>query len=81
MAVQFPNCDVIGLDLAPPPVDLGTLPPNLRFEIDDINLGLSHFHRDQYQFSVIHVRCVGAGVSTPPLMALPACLLGPPFVW
>lgn len=59
MAREFPDCDVVGLDLAPAPVDIDALPTNCRFEIDDINLGLSHYHN---QFDVIHVRCIGSGV-------------------
>ncbi|CAG8654539.1 12760_t:CDS:2, partial [Acaulospora colombiana] len=50
---------VLGVDVAPPPMDTGVLPPNLQFEIDDINLGLSHFY-DQYD--VVHVRCVSGGI-------------------
>jgi hypothetical protein len=61
MAREFPDCKVLGLDLAPAPVDLETLPPNCRFEIDDINLGLSHYHGE---FDVIHARCIGTGVSS-----------------
>jgi trans-aconitate methyltransferase len=59
MARRFPHASVLGVDLAPPPVDTGTFPPNLRFEIDDINLGLTHFY-DQYD--VVHVRCVIGGI-------------------
>lgn len=59
-ARQFPDCDVVGLDLAPAPVDPELVPENCRFEIDDINLGLSHYHG---YFDVIHVRCIGAGLS------------------
>ncbi|PVF94981.1 S-adenosyl-L-methionine-dependent methyltransferase [Serendipita vermifera] len=60
MAREFPHCEVIGVDLAPVPVDLDHVPSNCRFEIDDINLGLSHYHD---HFDVIHVRCIGSGIS------------------
>jgi hypothetical protein len=59
MARRFPHASVLGVDLAPPPVDTGGFPPNLQFEIDDINFGLSHFY-DQYD--VVHVRCVMGGI-------------------
>ncbi|CAG8709886.1 10657_t:CDS:2, partial [Acaulospora colombiana] len=48
------------VDLAPPPVDTGAFPPNLRFEIDDINLGLAHFYD---QFDLVHARCVSGGIN------------------
>ena len=68
MAREYPECEVIGLDLAPAPVDIDTLPPNCRFEIDDANLGLSHYHG---YFDLIQVRCIGSGVSgCHPLWAL-----------
>ncbi|RDX56492.1 S-adenosyl-L-methionine-dependent methyltransferase [Lentinus brumalis] len=58
MAKQFPHCSVVGVDLAPPRVD-GDLPPNCRFEIDDANLGFSHYRES---FDVIHARSVSAGI-------------------
>ena len=61
MAREYPNASIVALDLAPAPVDLENIPPNCRFEIDDINLGLSHYHSDP--FDVIHARCIGSGVS------------------
>jgi hypothetical protein len=70
MAREFPNCQVVGIDLAPPPVDIQSLPANCRFEIDDVNLGLSHHHG---QFDVIHVRCIGSGVSSFALDNLVPC--------
>ncbi|PVF97655.1 S-adenosyl-L-methionine-dependent methyltransferase [Serendipita vermifera] len=60
MAREFPHCEVIGVDLAPAPVDLEHVPSNCRFEIDDINLGLGHYHE---HFDVIHARCIGSGIS------------------
>jgi len=60
MAIKFPHCDVLGIDLAPVPIEEGRMPPNCRFEIKDVNLGLPHYH---LHFDVIHVRCIGSGVS------------------
>jgi SAM-dependent methyltransferase len=60
MARRFPHASVLGVDLAPPPVDTGNFPPNLRFEIDDINLGLDHFY-DRYD--LVHARCVSGGIN------------------
>jgi hypothetical protein len=49
----------MGVDLAPSPII--ETPPNCRFELDDINMGLSHFYG---QFDFVHMRCVAAGVRT-----------------
>jgi hypothetical protein len=35
MAKEFPEADVVGVDLIPCPVDSDALPTNLRFEIDN----------------------------------------------
>lgn len=59
MAKKFPHCEVIGVDLAPVPVEPGNLPPNCRFEIDDVNLGLKQFHNS---VDFIQLRSVAAGV-------------------
>lgn len=59
MAREFPHAEVVGVDLAPVPIDPETLPPNCRFEIDDINLGLDHL---KDTFDVVHVRFVGSGL-------------------
>ncbi|CCA71902.1 hypothetical protein PIIN_05837 [Serendipita indica DSM 11827] len=59
MAREYPHCEVIGVDLAPTPVDLETLPPNCHFEIDDIMNGLEHF---QGQFDVVHARVISGGL-------------------
>ena len=59
MAREFPEAEVVGVDLAPVPVDLDTVPSNCRFEIDDINLGLDHF---KDSFDVVHMRLVGSGL-------------------
>ncbi|TBU35695.1 S-adenosyl-L-methionine-dependent methyltransferase [Dichomitus squalens] len=62
MAQQFPHCTVVGVDLAPPRVD-GDLPPNCRFEIDDANLGFSHYRES---FDVIHARSISSGIRDYP---------------
>ncbi|KAI0672942.1 S-adenosyl-L-methionine-dependent methyltransferase [Trametes maxima] len=62
MAKQFPHCTVVGVDLAPPRVD-GDLPPNCRFEIDDANLGFSHYRES---FDLIHARSISAGIRDYP---------------
>lgn len=59
MARKYPHASVIGIDLAPPPVDTSQLPSNLRFEIDDVNHGLMHFHN---QFDLVHMRSVSGGI-------------------
>lgn len=48
------------MDLSPTPLDQSLLPPNVSFEIDDINEGLDHFHG---QFDVIHMRSAMAGIN------------------
>ncbi|PVG04451.1 S-adenosyl-L-methionine-dependent methyltransferase [Serendipita vermifera] len=58
MAERFPHCEVIGIDLAPVPIDADTVPSNCRFEIDDINLGLAHY---QDHFDLVHARVISAG--------------------
>lgn len=60
MAKEFPHVEVVGVDLAPSPVDPDNIPANCRFEVADMNLDLSRFHD---QFDIIHARCVAAGVS------------------
>lgn len=57
MGTKFPHCEVVGVDLAPVPEN--GCPPNCRFEIDDINLGLAHF---EGQFDVVHARLIGGGM-------------------
>jgi SAM-dependent methyltransferase len=59
IAKEFPHCEVVGVDLAPVPLEKMDLPPNCRFEIDDVNLGLTHFRG---QFDVVHVRLVATGL-------------------
>lgn len=60
MAHRFPHASVVGVDLAPVPINIGLIPTNLRFEIDDITWGLDHYHDS---FDLVHIRCVGCGVS------------------
>lgn len=59
MAHEFPHAEVVGVDLAPCPLQPDEVPSNCRFEVDDINLGLQHFEN---QFDVIHIRFVAAGI-------------------
>ncbi|PVG04450.1 S-adenosyl-L-methionine-dependent methyltransferase [Serendipita vermifera] len=59
MAERFPHCEVVGMDLSPVPVDPENVPSNCRFEVDDINLGLSHFHD---KFDLVHSRLIAAGL-------------------
>lgn len=60
MAKEFPHAQVIGVDLAPTPVDMETVPNNVMFEIDDISQGLSHY---EGMFDVVHARLVSAGLT------------------
>jgi hypothetical protein len=59
MAKEFPWADVVGVDLAPCPIPTEKLPTNSRFEIYDINKGLSCF---EGQFDMVHLRFVGSGL-------------------
>ncbi|KAG8830080.1 Slx4p interacting protein [Serendipita sp. 399] len=59
MAREYPHATVVGVDLAPTPVDADQAPPNCRFEIDDVNMGLTHFY-DSYD--VVHVRLISSGI-------------------
>jgi hypothetical protein len=47
------------VDLAPVPLEKMDLPPNCRFEIDDVNHGLAHF---KGRFDVVHARLIGIGL-------------------
>ncbi|OCH94926.1 S-adenosyl-L-methionine-dependent methyltransferase [Obba rivulosa] len=62
MAIEFPYCDVVGVDLVPPRIT-GKLPPNCRFEIDDANLGFVHY---KDAFDVVHARSISAGIRDYP---------------
>ncbi|TDL19119.1 S-adenosyl-L-methionine-dependent methyltransferase [Rickenella mellea] len=59
MAQEFPHAEVIGLDLAPNTASANLLPPNCRFEFDDFNLGLPHFHNS---CDIIHGRIIAIGM-------------------
>jgi 2-polyprenyl-3-methyl-5-hydroxy-6-metoxy-1,4-benzoquinol methylase len=60
MAREFPHAEVVGVDLAPCPIDSEELPSNCRFEIDDINLGIAQHFREQ--FDLIHCRLIASGI-------------------
>jgi trans-aconitate methyltransferase len=60
MATRYPHVSILGIDLSPTPLDPSLLPPNLSFEIDDVNEGLKHYHG---QFEVIQMRSVMAGIN------------------
>ncbi|KAF8606426.1 S-adenosyl-L-methionine-dependent methyltransferase [Ceratobasidium sp. AG-I] len=59
MALEFPHAEIVGVDLAPNMSR--TPPPNCRFEFDDFNLGLSHYHG---MFDVVHARSCSNGVTS-----------------
>jgi hypothetical protein len=59
MARRYPHCSVLGVDLAPTPIDQSLIPPNLSFEIDDVNAGLEHFHEEM---DIIHMRLVNSWI-------------------
>ncbi|KAJ3717267.1 hypothetical protein DFJ43DRAFT_1099560 [Lentinula guzmanii] len=57
VARDFPYCSAVAVDLVP--MQSIYMPPNLRSEVDDINLGLEHFYGD---FNVVHARLISSGV-------------------
>jgi hypothetical protein len=59
MAHRFPSALVMGIHPIAPNMNHDSLPPNVRFEIDDINLSLSA-HYDQYD--LVHVRMMKSGI-------------------
>ena len=59
MAKRFPWATVLGIDLAPVPLNPDLLTDNIRFEIDNITLGLPHCVG---RFDFVHMRCVGGGL-------------------
>jgi hypothetical protein len=61
MAAEFPHATVVGVDLAPCPLDPNTTPENFHFELDNIDLGLSHFFN---QFDFVQARGLSMGVSS-----------------
>ncbi|KAF8593600.1 hypothetical protein BDV93DRAFT_612179 [Ceratobasidium sp. AG-I] len=58
MALEYPHAEVVGVDLAPNTTRCP--PPNCRFEMDDFNLGLAHYHG---MFDVVHARSCGNGAT------------------
>ncbi|KAG8892544.1 hypothetical protein FRC00_011894, partial [Tulasnella sp. 408] len=57
VAIQYPNAEVVGLDLAP--VKLGSTPPtNCTFLVGDASAGLKSYGR----FDVVHARAILQGV-------------------
>jgi len=63
VARDFPHCSVVAVDLVP--MQILVMPPNLRSEVDDINLGLEHFYGD---FNVVHARLISAGITDYPTL-------------
>lgn len=59
MAREFAHCEVLGVDLAPMPVFPGQMPPNCKFEMNDVNRGLEHL---QGMYDVVHARAIGMGL-------------------
>ncbi|KAG8812839.1 hypothetical protein FRB91_001165 [Serendipita sp. 411] len=59
MSKEFPHCQFVGIDLAPVPIEAENVPSNCRFELDDINNGLAHFHNS---FDIIHTRLIAGGI-------------------
>lgn len=60
MAKEFPESDVLGVDLAPVGVaNASNVPGNCRFEVRDANKGFPEYHG---AFDVVHVRCTGSGI-------------------
>ncbi|KDR85601.1 hypothetical protein GALMADRAFT_234564 [Galerina marginata CBS 339.88] len=57
VARDFPHCSAVAVDLIP--MQSPTMPPNLRSEVDDVNLGLEHFYGD---FNVVHARLISSGI-------------------
>ncbi|KZT58129.1 S-adenosyl-L-methionine-dependent methyltransferase [Calocera cornea HHB12733] len=58
MAHQYPDAEVIGVDLVLPAGDR-PVPDNCRFEADDVTLGMSHYHS---VFDFVHCRAISHGV-------------------
>jgi len=57
VALRYPHADVVGVDLAP--MQTREFPGNCRVEVDDINLGMPHFHG---QFDFVHARLISSGI-------------------
>ncbi|KAG8892283.1 hypothetical protein FRB99_002821, partial [Tulasnella sp. 403] len=63
MAEEFEHAEILGIDLALPILNSDALPVNCRFEVDDINLSLSHYSGC---FDIVHVRMVDSGIDNYP---------------
>ncbi|KAG8943167.1 hypothetical protein FRC03_002616 [Tulasnella sp. 419] len=60
MASEFPNADVLGIDLAPTKLtEISVIPSNCRFELRDANLPFTEYIG---LFDVVHCRCVELGI-------------------
>ena len=59
MARRFLHATVLGLDVAPVPLNPEILTPNIQFLIEDINVGLSNYVG---RFDLVHMRCLGGGL-------------------
>jgi SAM-dependent methyltransferase len=59
MARRFPHVSVLGIDLSPHTPNPDTDPPNVQFQVYDINHGMEQFYD---QFDVIQMRCVASGI-------------------
>ena len=72
MAIQYPHASVLGLDLVVP--SSTQVPPNVQFEICDINQGLPKYYGS---FNVAHARLISTGIKDYRLMVEEAekCLL------
>jgi SAM-dependent methyltransferase len=57
VAREFPHSSAVAVDLVP--MQSLSMPPNLRSEVDDINLGLEHFYGD---FNVVHCQLISSGI-------------------
>ena len=58
VADQYPNTQVIGNDLSP--IQPSWIPPNVRFEVDDIELEWMH---PENSTDLIHMRCLSGSIS------------------
>ncbi|KAG8965895.1 hypothetical protein FRC03_012827 [Tulasnella sp. 419] len=58
MAIKFPHCKVLGLDLVPPKIGHREIPSNCSFAIQDVNFPLTQF---QDTFDLVNCRAVEAG--------------------
>ncbi|KAK2461500.1 hypothetical protein APHAL10511_005963 [Amanita phalloides] len=57
LARDYPHCEAVAVDLVP--MQSSSMPPNVRSEVDDINLGLEHFYGD---FNVVHAWLISSGI-------------------